>query len=150
MKDFKFNWGHGVMLGLGAFMLFILTLIFLADETGDLVSDNYYEDALVFQEHGIDARNRVQTLKNKPEILKQANGFNIQFPAEIQPDSGQVYLIRGAFKADDVALPLKLNDRNQVLIPAAHMKPGEYDLNLTWYNNGEPYLLKKTLTWSSP
>lgn len=138
------------MLVLGTFMAFILTLIYLADETGDLVSDEYYEDALVYQEHGIDARNRVAALENKPQIIEQANGYNIQFPVEIKPDSGQVYMMRGAFKKDDIDIPLELNSRNELLIPAAKMQAGEYDLNLTWYQNGEPYLIKKTLQWNMP
>lgn len=149
-KKFVFNWGHGVMLGLGAFMAFILTLIYLADESGDLVSDDYYEEALVYQEHGIDARNRANSLPNKPNILHQANGINIQFPVEIKPDSGQVYMMRGAFKADDVMLPLKLNSRNQILVPAAQLKAGEYDMNLSWYVEGQPYLVQKTLQWNMP
>lgn len=150
MSGFKFNWGHGVMLGLGSFMLFILTLIFLADESGDLVSDEYYEEALVYQELDINARNRAAQLSQKPEIVQQANGFSINFPAEIRPDSGQIYLMRGAFKSDDVILPLELNSRNKILVPAAQMKPGEYDLSLSWYIGGIPYLIKETLTWNTP
>lgn len=138
------------MLGLGAFMLFILTLIFLADESGDLISEDYYEDALVYQELDINARNRASQLAQKPEIVQQANGFSIRFPQEIVPDSGQVYMMRGAFKADDIMLPLKLNHAHQILVPAARMQPGEYDLNLSWFVNGESYLMKETLTWSLP
>lgn len=150
MTDFKFNWGHGVMLGLAAFILFILTLIFLADESGDLVSDEYYEDSLVFQELGIDARNRVSALKEKPAVKKQANGYSVIFPEQIKPDSGQVYMMRGAFKKDDIILPLELNSRNSILIPAAKMKAGEYDLSLSWYTEGKPYLMKQTLQWNTP
>ncbi|MDO5656176.1 MAG: FixH family protein [Flavobacteriaceae bacterium] len=150
MNKFKFNWGHGVILVLASFMLFILTLIFLADETGDLVSDDYYEDALVYQELDINARNRASALAEKPEIHTQANGFRIQFPTSIKPDSGQIYMMRGAFKSDDIHLPLELNSRNEILIPAARMKSGEYDLNLGWYVQGNPYLIKQTLTWNMP
>ncbi|MXV37429.1 hypothetical protein GO491_01865 [Flavobacteriaceae bacterium Ap0902] len=150
MSKFKFTWGHGVMLGLGSFILFILTLIYLADVSGDLVNDDYYETSINYQTNDIDARNRVGQLKNKPKITKQANGYNIQFPQDIIPDSGQVYLMRGAFKKEDVVIPLKLNARNQILVPAAKLKPGEYDMRITWFNDGEPYLIKKTLIWSMP
>lgn len=150
MKDFKFNWGHGVVLAIASFMAFVLTLLFIADDTGDLVSDQYYEDSLVFQEVNIDAKQRVYALDEKPEIISQANGFNIQFPIEIKPDSGQVYLMRGAHRIDDIAMTLNLSSRNSILIPAARMEDGEYDLTLTWYNGGQPYLIEKTLQWSMP
>lgn len=150
MNKFKFNWGHGVMLGLGAFILFILTLIYTADVSGDLVNDDYYETSLHYQEDDINARNRTAKLTEKPIIIKQANGLNIQFPVSIQPDSGQVYLMRGAFKRDDVILPLHLNSRAQILIPAAKLKAGEYDLSLTWYQDGDSYLIKETIIWNMP
>ncbi|MGI9526454.1 MAG: FixH family protein [Weeksellaceae bacterium] len=150
MSKFKFNWGHGVMVGLGSFILFILTLIYLADVSGDLVNDDYYEESLNYQKDDIDARNRASRLQNKPEIIKQANGYSIQFPQEIKVDSGEVYLMRGAFKADDVILPVRLNNRSQVLIPAAKLQAGEYDMRLTWYSDGEPYMIKETLEWNMP
>lgn len=150
MSNFKFTWGHGVMLGLGAFIVFILTLIFLADDTGDLISDDYYEESLVYQEQGIDARNRAGALTEKPKFIQQANGIKIEFPAKIQPDSGQIYMMRGAFKADDVLMPLEVRSNNVMLIPAAKMKAGEYDINLTWYYDAEPYLIQETITWNMP
>lgn len=150
MKNFKFTWGHGVILAILCFMAFVLTLLYIADDTGDLVSDQYYEDSLVFQEQNIDAKQRVYALADKPEVINQANGFNIQFPLEIHPDSGQVYLMRGAHRIDDIALNLNLNARNSILVPAAKMQDGEYDLILTWYNQGQPYLIEKTLRWNMP
>lgn len=146
----KFNWGHGVMVALGAFMIFIVSLIFIADETGDLISEEYYEESLVYQEQGIDARNRAYALEEQPQVISQANGYNIQFPKSIQPDSGQVYLMRGAFKKDDIVMPLEMNSRNEFLVPAARMNQGEYDLSLTWYTDGKPFLIKKTLEWNMP
>ena len=149
MSKFKFTWGHAVMLGLGAFMLFILTLIFLADESGDLVSDEYYEESLDYQHQDIDARQRTNALAEIPKIQKQANGYLIVFPADIQPDSGQIYMMRGAYKSEDISLPLQLNEQHNILIPAARMKPGEYDLKLSWYKNGELYLIKDILKWNT-
>lgn len=150
MSKFKLDWGHAVVIVLLGFMIFILTLIYIADVSGDLVNENYYEVSLHYQEDDIDARNRASQLKEKPEFIKQANGYNIAFPESIKPDSGSVYLMRGAYKNEDVLLPLELNSRNQVLIPAAKLKEGEYDLMLTWFDEGTSYLIKETIQWSMP
>lgn len=54
----KFTWGHGIAIALGSFMLFILGIIFFGaqmlfpdgNDNSDLVSDNYYENELAYQE----------------------------------------------------------------------------------------------------
>lgn len=149
MSKFKFTWGHGVIVGLFSFIVFILTLIFLADgKTGD-VYDDYYEHSLKYQTETIDAINNVKTLSEEPTITTQANGFLIHFPSSIQPSSGSIYLIRGAHTKDDIKLDLKLRNNAQ-LIPAARMKAGEYDLELRWDENGKSYLIKKRIEWKLP
>lgn len=148
MKNFKFNWGHGVALALGCFMIFILRFLIIADEHGDLISDQYYEDSLVFQEENIDARNRTAALEAKPEIKVQANGVFLQFPEKMTVDSGQIYMMKGAFKADDIVAPIKLNQSQNMLVPSNKIADGEYDITLTWYMQGKPYLMKKTIQWN--
>ena len=149
MSKFKFTWGHGVMLGLLCFILFILTLIFLADgQTGD-VYDNYYEHSLKYQTETIDAESNVKNLEEKPIIKSQANGLLLSFPVNIKPDSGSVFLIRGAYKKDDILLDLNLRN-NEQLIPAAKLKKGEYDLELRWLENNKNYLIKKRIEWNMP
>ncbi len=151
MSNFKFTWGHGVMLGLGAFMLFILTLIFLAGDTGDLVTDDYYEESLVFQEESLDAQKRAIALVEKPQLINQANGILLEFPVDVKPVNGQVYLMRGANKSSDVILPIQLNYKNAMLLPAAKLKKGEYDMSLSWKTkDSTSYLIKRTIQWSPP
>ena len=149
MSKFKFTWGHGVIIGLFSFIVFILTLIFLADgRTGD-VYDNYYEHSLKYQTETIDAVNNAKSLSEEPTITTQANGFLIHFPTSIQPSSGSIYLIRGAHTKDDIKMDLKLRNNDQ-LIPAARMKPGEYDLELRWNEKDKSYLIKKKIEWKLP
>lgn len=149
MSKFKFTWGHGVMLGLLSFIIFILTLIFLADgRTGD-VYDNYYEHSLKYQTETIDAENNVRNLKEKPTIKSQANGLLLSFPVDIKLDSGSIFLIRGAYKKDDVKLDLNLRN-NEQLIPAIKLKKGQYDLELRWLENNKNYLIKETVEWNMP
>ena len=74
---FKFTWGHGVIIALACFIIFICTLIFTVEfskNTFDLVTDNYYEEEINYQQE-IDATNNASLLKEKPKI-------------EIIPDSG--------------------------------------------------------------
>lgn len=149
MSKFKFTWGHGVMLALGSFMAFILTLIYLADVSGDLVTDDYYEHALVYQEEDLDAQNRAKHLAEKPKIESFHYGIMITFPKEIQAQEGEVYMMRGNFKKDDIKKSLELKN-NQFFISETQLKPGEYDMELKWKANDSLYLIKKTIQWNMP
>lgn len=151
MSKFKFDWGHGIALALGSFILFILALIFFADETGDLVSDRYYEESLVFQSQNIDAKTNVNALARKPEIIPQANGIKLSFPQEIKPDSGRILLQVGAYEANDIRVPIQLDNMNVQLLPAARLADSaDYDISLRWYQGGKPYLIEENVRWNLP
>lgn len=146
MSKFKFHWGHGVMLGLLSFIIFILTLIFLASGKDSDVFDKYYEHSLKYQTETINALRNYEDLSEKPTIKLQANGILISFPKSIKPDSGTVYLMKGAYKTEDVSEKLNLRNSEQ-LIPAVRLKKGEYDMQLRWSEGNKQYLKKERIEW---
>lgn len=149
MSNFKFTWGHGVALALGSFIIFILTLIYLGQDTGDLVTDHYYEHALTYQEDVIDAEKNVNELPVKPKIVEQANGILLTFPDDLLVESGEIVLTRGAYRATDIRIPIQLRN-HEILIPAHKLSKGDYDMTITWNNQGKKYLIKKNLQWNPP
>ncbi|CAI9428778.1 putative protein conserved in bacteria [Candidatus Ornithobacterium hominis] len=146
MKKIKLNWPYLVVIGLGSFMIFILTLIYLAGDTGDLVTDNYYEHSLKYQEETIDAANRASTLVYKPEIKIQVNGILISFPDSYEIQNGNVLLMRGVKKENDIHFRINENAK-EILIPAVKLEKGEYDMSLRWEMNDEFYLIQKVIEW---
>lgn len=145
----KLNWGHYIAITLGCFMIFILTLLFTAGDSGHaMVTEDYYEKELTFQNE-IDAESNANSLSNKPEIRMQANGFVISFPEEISAPKGEVYLMRNNNEEQDVRLPIKLNQKNEMLISSAKLVDGEYEFFLKWKDENKDYLVKKSIKWSS-
>jgi len=145
----KLDWGHYIAIALGCFMIFILTLLFSANDSGHaMVTENYYEKELTFQSE-INAEKRANALVNKPEVSMQANGFIISFPEEFSKPEGEVYLMRNNDETLDVRLPLKLDSKNRILISAVKLKDGEYDLFLKWKQDNQEYLIKKSIKWIS-
>ena len=64
----KFTWGHGVVIALLVFMAFILSMLFLfpnGQKNSEMVTDNYYEEELKYQDV-IDAKKRADNLEEKP------------------------------------------------------------------------------------
>ena len=145
----KLNWGHYIAIALGCFMIFILTLLFTANDSGHaMVTEDYYEKELTFQNE-IDAESRANVLQEKPEINSQANGMIIKFPNSIQKVEGEVYLMRNNNELEDVRLPLKLDAKNRMLISSVDLVDGEYDMFLRWKHENKEYLIKKSVKWIS-
>lgn len=145
----KFTWGHGVVVALGCFIIFILSLLYFAGETGGMVTDNYYEKELHFQDE-INSEKRANALKEKPEVIVQANGFLFQFPATTSTDfSGDIYLLRNEDETKDIKETIKLNDRKNFLVSSVKLKEGVYELTLNWKENNQTYLIKKSIRWIS-
>ncbi len=58
----KLNWGHGLAIALGCFIIFILSLIFIfpmGKQNAEMISNNYYEEELQYQDV-IDAKKMQQ------------------------------------------------------------------------------------------
>lgn len=145
----KLNWGHYIAIALGCFMIFILTLLFTANDSGHaMVTEDYYEKELTFQNE-IDAEKRANALVNKPEIRSQANGFILEFPEEFNTAKGEIYLMRNNDETLDIRKPIKLNKLNQMLIPSVNLKDGEYELFLKWEFDNKEYMIKKSIRWMS-
>lgn len=148
MAKFKFNWGHGLALALASFIIFILSLIFLAGDMGEMVDDNYYEKTVKYQDD-IDAAQRANSLNQKPEIILQANGYLIRFYDDV-PETGFVRFLRPNDSGQDVVEPLKLNSQKEQLIHSVKLKEGDYEVSIRWKQNKQDYLIKETVNWKDP
>ena len=79
----KFHWGHGIVLAALTFVLFISALVYVSmQEKVDLVTSNYYEKELVYQDH-IDRERNARKLPDELtlEVQKEAGHILIRFPA---------------------------------------------------------------------
>ncbi|SMC35999.1 FixH family protein [Moheibacter sediminis] len=142
----KFTWGHGIMVALGCFMIFILSLIFFSGDMGEMVTEDYYEKTINYQDD-IDAVNRANALAVKPQITQQANGFMIHFDEAVQ--SGDVFFLRSENSKKDIVQPLKLNAKNEMLIHSVDLINGEYEVSLRWKQNNQNYLVKERVNWKA-
>lgn len=127
-------------------MIFITSLVFFAGNMGEMVTEDYYEKTIHYQDD-IDAANRANEMQQRPEIIEQANGFLIRFAEP--PASGEVQFLRSDDSKKDVTEPLKLNSRNEMLIHEVDLEKGEYEVSLRWKQNNEDYLIKERVKWKA-
>lgn len=142
----KFNWGYGITIFLIIFVLFTLGLLYKANQQNiDLVTTNYYEEELAFQE-----------LKNKKALaekhFKKQITFSIEndtlflkFPDEVtEKISGEITF----FKPSDAKLDLKFefeNDTNLLHYPLNLFSNGMYKVRIDWQHNNNEYYNELTI-----
>ena len=134
----KINWGYGIMIATGIFMAFILTLVYKCSKQNiDLVSTNYYEQELKYDEQILKEKNTTELkedLKINFDSVRQT--ILIHYPSDTKNLSGEISFI----KPDDAKLDFNMKiipgDASSQTIPAAKMKKGRWNVKVNW-NFGE-------------
>ncbi|MFP3596276.1 FixH family protein [Chryseobacterium sp. SIMBA_029] len=147
----NFSWGHGVVIALFAFIVFILSMLFLfpnGQKNSEMVTDNYYEEELQYQDV-IDAKKRADNLQEKPTYSQDTSGIKIVFPKGYNNSNTTVKFVLN--RTDDQNLDIKkseqLNADQSILIPAKVLKAGNYTLRLTWTKDKTEYRLDYDVIW---
>lgn len=145
------NAGHGVIIGLGSFILFILFMIFIfpnGQKNSDVISENYYEEELLYQDV-IDAKNNADNLVEKPTYAQSPEGITITFPTNIKPSKKQISfnLFRTNDSNLDVKKELELPANKTFVIPAGILAAGSYTLKLKWKADDKPYQIDYDVLW---
>lgn len=148
----NFSWGHGVIVALLAFILFILGMIVffpLGKQNAEMVSDNYYEEELVYQDV-IDAKNRADKLEFRPKYYQDNNGIRITFPEDINATNSKVSFVLNRTEDRNLDIVRKsesLDTSNSFIIPAKVLVKGNYTLKLSWIKENKDYQIDYDVVW---
>ena len=79
----KINWGTGLVIGMLAFisfiMYFVITMLSSKDYDHDLVTEDYYRAELYYQQD-IDAEKNALAMKEQIQVKTEGNKLVVQFP----------------------------------------------------------------------
>lgn len=147
----NFNWGHGVVLALGLFMGFILFMVFVfpnGKQNAEMISDNYYEEEMHYQQV-IDAKKNAEQLSEIPTFYQESEGIKISFPKSIVPQANEVTfsLFRTDDKNLDINKTLNLDANNAFIIPKKVLSAGSYTLKVKWKSNAKDYQVDYDVLW---
>ncbi len=147
----KFTWGHGIVLALLSFIGFILYMIFVfshGQQNSELITDNYYEEELAFQDV-IDAKNNADKLENRPTYEQNEHQIAVVFPKEFNNEntSFSIDLHRSEDQKLDVKREMKLDAYNRIVIPAKVLRKGNYVLRMKWTKAKTNYQIDYDLVW---
>ena len=147
----KISWGHGVVIALACFIIFILSMIFLfpnGQKNSEMITDNYYEEELKYQDV-IDAKNRADQLAEKSDVEFGKEGIKIIFPENYDNHNTKFdfYLYRTDDQNLDVKKEFTLNADHTFLIPAKILSKGNYILKVKWITNKTQYQRDYDIQW---
>lgn len=148
---FKISWPAGIILALGAFIIFILSFVykatFIADYDHHLVSEDYYKDELNYQQE-IDQLNNAAELKQNITYKKVTEGLLISFPSEFDPAqiSGTISFQRLSNDKLDFEFPITL-ETTDYLILDENLVEGKWNVKIEWIVKDKTYLFKEQIMY---
>lgn len=136
----KLNWGAGIAILYAGFVTMILLLVCMsASQKIDLVTDQYYEEELRFQDK-INKINLAKTLADPLSWQVEEQGIMIHYPKEFSQNTltGNIKLYCPSDNTKDRVFLVKPQDGSQ-LIAASDLKSGRYYLQIDWQHDKQAY-----------
>ena len=147
----KINWGTGIVIGMALFISFIMYLVInmLTDKKfdHDLVTEEYYQEELHYQEE-INAETNAFSLEENITDRRVKDGWLIEFPEnlELSKISGNLNFYRPSNEKLDFNIPLELTS-HQVFIKDEQLLKGRWNINIHWEYEETPYLYKNEIVY---
>ncbi len=144
-RKFSF-WPHGITL---IFLLFVavqLTILYISGTVNnDLVTDNYYEKELAYQQQ-IDRMKRGQMAEHKILFKKNLPGrLLLQFPVKAKELSGTILFFRPDDRKKDFKLALKTDENARQIIYLKHLQKGNWKVKVFWNDSLQDYFEETSL-----
>ncbi len=142
LSDIKWNWGTKLAIWIIAFVVFILSLVYMSlGYDVNLVEKDYYPKGLVYQQR-IDAIDNAK--KAGAEITVVQGDDYITFDiTNCLADSGKITFFRPSATDQDIVVNM-VNFINNPKIPRSEFLSGKYLIKMNWWRNGDEYYLEKT------
>ena len=142
----KINWGTGIVIAFGLFIIFILSFVYKVQSNqkydNELVTKDYYKKEALVQ-GDIEKQQNANALTSKVVIENTAEGIKIQFPVDFDYSkiNGKVSLYRPSSQKLDFEIPISLSSPH-LLIPKSNLAGGLWDISIDWEYDGVKYLNK--------
>ncbi|MCH2034663.1 MAG: FixH family protein [Tenacibaculum sp.] len=147
----RIKWSTGIVIAIAAFITFIMVMVvtMVSDNAynHDLVTDNYYQKELKYQDN-IDATKNLHKLAYPLVIQKVSDGVEVVFPKDLTPEKikGKVFLYRPSNKALDSEIEINTNQHSLVISDEA-LVSGRWDIVIDFTYNNQKYFYKEQIIY---
>jgi hypothetical protein len=137
-----FNFGHKLLLAFILFGMLMFYLVYQSLHTNfELVSKDYYQDELVYQQV-IDATKNAKELSTATSISQKGGEVYVQLPAEManQQITGNINFYCAADSKKDHTIPLAPDASGlQVIAVGKELANAAYRVRITWTAKDKKY-----------
>ena len=140
----KFNWGTGIIITSLLFMSFIVMLVVKTyQHKVDLVSEDYYNQELHFQEK-INKMNNVKSETDKVKWKLEEDELIFQFPLnEKYIPTGTIEFFRPSDSGKDLIVPIFTDKGNKQCLRKELLSHGLYKIKIDWETNHKKYYIEE-------
>ncbi|HEU4716343.1 MAG TPA: FixH family protein [Bacteroidia bacterium] len=135
------NWGLRIVILYSAFVALILFLVIQTmKQKVDLVSDDYYQKELVYQDQ-IDKMNNAKELSVQPVVSADAHVVRITFPhADSAANvTGVITFYRPSDSSKDLTEKISAGTDGVQVLSSDSLEKGLYQLQMNWSVAGKNY-----------
>ena len=148
----KINWGTGLVIGMVAFisfiMYFVVTMMSSPEYDHDLVVEDYYKEELHYQQD-IDAESNALALEGSIKVEKSGSKLLLSFPENIDLNTseGEVSFYRPSNKKLDFRIPFSEIKTQEFEVPEESLVRGRWNIKVSWKSGEKEYLYKTEITY---
>lgn len=143
----KWNWGTGIVVFIIFFLLMnVVVIIFAFGQKVELVTPNYYEKELKYQEE-IDARQKTLQLTENVEVKYQSNLLLVQLPKNFSGKEldGIILLYRPDDSSKDLKIDLKSDSTGAQRFDVSRLAKGYWKVKIKWSLDSVSYSDEKSI-----
>ncbi len=134
------NWGKGIIIGMGLFVLFITAMgVLMFMSPTDDYDHQYYEKGLTFNQDYNHER-QVALDHAQPLVEVAGNMIKLTFNA---PVKGKINFVRPSDNLMDKSYELDSGTGREIELPISSLNKGQWQLVLDWKSNSKSYLYHK-------
>lgn len=143
----KLSWGKRIaMLYIGFVALIVIMITMSMRQKVELVSADYYDKELVFQDK-IDEMNNANALPERVSHSITDDSFQIVFPSQFKTSvvEGEILFFRPSDASKDFKSKIQLDGDAKQFIDRKNLSKGMYKMQISWSVNGIPYFVEETI-----
>ncbi len=136
------NWGKGLAIAMGMFIIFIMTMVVKMMSTNtDLVEDDYYKKDVAYQNE-INALKRANHLEEKINIKQTEQHIVVEIPSSIHAENVTIKFRRINNAKQDKIINI---EEMTSLINKDNLEKGRYNLVIEYEIDNQQYLQKESI-----
>lgn len=135
------HWGSWIVVSFVLFAIGTFVMVYISMNTRvDLVTDDYYEQELKYQDH-IDVVSKTNALLQNVTLAVSASSVDIRFPnvGRQSEYSGTVFFFRPSDRRGDFTKEVSIDSAYTQSIPLNGLQSGLWRIKISWQVNEQKY-----------